>query len=251
MCGNNDRCLIEGGVMRRFGFGLVVLTALFASASACQRRPDVSTPTVTAKGSAGEEDVPELTLRQVSLKAGETLLVSCSDEGGDAEVYWGDAPLHADVASHGTGLDTKIFSLYSATGGTADIVASHLSGGDLTFNAYAVTNLAPSALDKMAAAQGRGTSPSSGATGATSRANEFVWGTIGYFFNDQPTGTWIDGFTPGGQIKGSGGIGGVEDGYKTVSSTGAYTAAKTGIKEDTWTAAIATYAISSVRDATR
>jgi hypothetical protein len=241
----------EGGVMRRVGFGLVALTTVFASASACQRRPDVPTPTVTAKGSAGEEDVPDLTIRQVNLKAGETLLVSCSDEGGDAEVFWGDASLHPDVASHGAGFYTTIFTLYSATGGTADIVASHVTGGDLTINAYAVTNLAPSALDKMAAAQGTGTSPSSGATGATSRANEFLWGTIGYFANARPTGTWIDGFTSGGQFKSTGGISGVEDGYKTVSSTGAYTAAKAGIDKDTWTAVIATYAISAGRDAIR
>jgi len=231
--------------MRRVGFGIVVLTTVFASASACQRR--APTPTVTAKGSAGEEDVPDLTIRQVNLKAGETLLVSCSDEGGDAGVFWGDAPLHLDVFSQGAGFYTAIFSLYSATGGTADIVASHVSGGDLTINAYAVTNLAPSALDKKAAATGAGTSPSSGATGATSRANEFVWGTIGYFFNDQPTGTWIDGFTPGGQFKDTGGISGVEDGYKTVSSTGTYTAAKAGTDKDTWTAVIATYAISTGR----
>jgi len=236
--------------MRRAGFGLVVLTTLFASASACQRGPDVPTPTVTAKGSVGEEDVPDLTIRQVNLKAGETLLVSCSDEGGDAEVFWGDAHLHPDVASHGAGFYTTIFSLYSATGGTADLVASHVSAGDLTINAYAVTNLAPSALDKMAAAQGAGTSPSSGATAATSHANEFLWGTIGHFAAGA-TGTWMDGFTSGGQFKDTGGISGVEDGYKTVSSTGAYTAAKTGINKDTWTAVIATYAISAGRDPIR
>ena len=237
--------------MRRGGFGLVVLTIVFTIASACQRRADVPTPTVTAKGSAGEEDVPDLTIRQVNLKPGETLLVSCSDEGGDAEVFWGDAPLHPDVATHGAGFYTTIFTLYSATGGTADLVASHVSAGDLTFNAYAVTNLAPSALDKVAAAKGTGTSPSSGATAATSHANEFLWGTIGYFANAKATGTWSDGFTPGGQFKSTGGISGVEDGYKTVSSTGAYTAAKTGVDKDDWTAVIATYAISAGRDATR
>ncbi len=209
--------------------------------------PDVPTPTVTAKGSAGDEDVPDLTIRQVNLKAGETLLVSCSDEGGDAEVYWGDTALHPDVASHGAGFYTTIFTLYSATGGTADLVASHVSSGDLTINAYSVTNLAPSALDKMAAAQGAGTSPSSGATGATSHANEFLWGTIGYSANARATGTWIDGFTSGGQFTNTGGISGVEDGYKTVSSTGAYTAAKAGIDKDDWTALIATYAISAGR----
>lgn len=229
--------------MRRVGFGLVFLMTVFASA--CQR--SLPTPTVSAKGSAGEEDVPDLTIRQVNLKAGETLLVSCSDEVGDAMVFWGDATLHPDVASHGPGMSTTIFTLYSATGGTADLVAAHASGGDLTMNAYTVTNLAPSALDKVAAAQGAGTSPSSGATGTTSHANEFLWGTIGYFANKGATGTWIDGFTPGGQFKDTGGISGVEDGYKTVSSTGAYTAAKAGTDKDTWTAVIATYAISAGR----
>ena len=230
--------------MRRVGFGLVVLTTVFACASAC-RRP-VPTPMVTAKGSAGEEDVPDVAIPQVNLNAGETLFVSCSDEGGDAEVYWGSAALHRDVASQGAGMSTAIFTLYSATGGTADIVASHVSSGDITINAYAVTNLAPSALDKMAAAQGSGTSPSSGATGVTSRANEFLWGTIGHF-SSKAGGTWIDGFTSGGQFKDSGGISGVEDGYKTVSATGAFTAAKTGIDKDNWTAVIATYVINAGR----
>ena len=144
-------------------------------------------------------------------------------------------------------MTTTIFSLYSANGGTADIVASHASSGDLTMNAYTITNLAPSALDKVAAAQGAGTSPSSGATAMTSHANEFLWGSIGYFSSNGPAGTWGDGFTPGGQFKDSGGISGVEDGYKTVSSTGAYTAAKAGTDKDTWTAVIATYAINAGR----
>jgi hypothetical protein len=246
MCGDNDppERTIEGGVMLRVGFSIVVLTTMFGSASACHRVP---TPTVSAKGSAGDEDVPDLTIPQVTLKAGETLFVSCSDEGGDAQVFWGDASLHADVTSHGAGFHTTIFTLYSATGGTADVVATHVSSGDLTINAYAVTSLAPSAFDKMAAAQGFGTSASSGASGVTSRANEFLWGTIGYGANARATGTWIDGFTSGGQFKSTGGISGVEDGYKTVSSTGAYTAAKAGIDKDAWTAIIATYAIGAGR----
>jgi hypothetical protein len=231
--------------MRHVGFGVVILTTLFAMASACQKRAEAPSPTVTAKGSAGEEDVPDLTIRQVNLNPGETLIVSCSDEGGDAEVFWGDATLHRDVSTHGAGFYTTIFSLYSAKGGTADVVATHVSSGDLTLNAYTVTNLAPSALDKMAAAQGAGTSPSSGATAMTSHANEFLWGSIGYFASAAPTGTWNDGFTSGGQFKSTGGISGVEDGYKTVSSTGTYTAAKTGINKDDWAALIATYTINT------
>ena len=236
--------------MRRFGLGLVLLAAVVARASAAQTPTDLQKPTVSPKGTAGDEDVPDLSIRQVTLKAGETLLVSCNDEGGDVDVVWKDAPLHKDVTMHGSGFYTMIYSVYSATGGTGDIVASHTSGGDLTINAYAVTNLAPSALDKTAAAQGIGTTPSSGAA-TTSRANEFVWGSIGYATNGEPTGTWSGGFTSGGQFTNTGGIGGVEDGYKIGSAAGAYTAAKTGVDKDAWTALIATYATAPGRDPIR
>jgi len=230
--------------MRRFGFGLLLLTTLFTHACVSQTPADLQ-PTVTAKGSAGDEDTPDVTIRQVTLKAGETLLVSCNDEGGDVSVYWKDTSLHKNVSTQGGGFYTTVFSLYSATGGTGDIVASHASGGDLTINAYSVTHLAPSALDKTAAAQGTGTSPSSGATATTSHVNEFLWGTIGYAASSRATGTWSDGLISGAQFTDTGGIGGVEDGYKTVSSTGAYTAAKTGVDKCGWTAVIATYATAT------
>jgi hypothetical protein len=151
------------------------------------------------------------------------------------------------VGTKGSGFYTTLFSLYSATGGTGDIVATHDSGGDLTINAYAVTNLAPSALDKTSAAQGMGTSPSSGATATTTHVNEFLWGAIGYATNSKATGTWNDGFTAGTQFTDTGGIGGVDDGYKTVSSTGAYTAAKADVKKSAWAAVIATYATTAGR----
>jgi hypothetical protein len=236
-------------MMRRFGFGLVLLTTLFACAcaGASQTSAGLQAPTVTAKGSAGDEDVPDLTIRQVTLKAGETLLVSCKDEGGDAGVTWSGKSLHQDVGTQGAGFYTAIFSLYSATGGTGDIVATHVSGGDLTINAYSVTNLAPSALDQTSAAQGTGTSPSSGATATTSHVNEFLWGAIGYATNHRATGTWSGGFISGTQFTDTGGISGVEDGYKTVSSTGAYMAAKAGVDKDAWTAVIATYATTTGR----
>jgi hypothetical protein len=236
--------------MRRIGFGTLVLATLLAHACASKAPADPQ-PTVTARGTAGDEDVPDLTIRQVTLKAGETLLVSCRDEGGDAGVYWKDIPLHLDVGTQGSGFYTTIFSLYSATGGTGDIVAAHVTGGDLTINAYSVTGLAPSALDKTAAAQGTGATPSSGATAITSRAGEFLWGAIGYGSNGRATGTWSAGFTPGTQFTSAGGIGGVDDGYKTVSSTGAYAAAKTGVDKDAWAAVIATYATTAWRDPIR
>ena len=225
--------------MRRVGFGVLLFTTFFAQACA-SKAP--ATPTVTAKGTAGDEDVPDISLRQVALKAGETLIVSCNDEGGDADVYWKDTPLHKDVGTQGSGFYTTLFSLYIAVDSTGDIVASHASAGDLAINAYSVTGLAQSALDKTAAAKGSSTSPSSGATATTSHANEFLWGTIGYATIAKPSGTWSDGFISGAQFTNTGGISGVEDGYKTVSATGAYTAAKAGVDKDAWTAVIATYA---------
>jgi len=230
--------------MRRFGFGLVLLVTVFTRAGASQAPSNRETPTVTAKGSVGAEDVGDLTVQKVALKAGDTLLVSCNDEGGDVEVTWNGTLLHKDVGTKGSGFYTTLFSLYSATGGTGDIVATHVSGGDLTFNAYAVSSLVPSALDKTSAAQGMGASPSSGATETTAHPNEFLWGAIGYATNSKASGTWNDGFTAGTQFTDTGGIGGVDDGFKTVSSTGAYTAAKAGVDKSAWAAVIATYAIN-------
>jgi hypothetical protein len=235
--------------MRRFGFGLLLLVTVLARPGVSQSPPSgVDTPTVTAKGTAGDEDVGDLTLHKVALKAGETLLVSCNDEGGDVEMTWNGTPLHKDAGTKGSGFYTTLFSLYSAAGGSGDIVITHVSGGDLSVNAYAVTGLAPAALDRTAAAQGMGATPSSGATATTTHASEFLWGAIGYATNSKASGTWNDGFTAGGEFTDTGGIGGVEDGYKTVSSTGAYTAAKTGVDKSAWAAVIATYATAAGRD---
>ena len=229
--------------MRRHHFRLLLITGICIPLGCC--RPTVSaTPTVTARGTTGAEDTPSLAIPGVTLKAGETLLVSSNDEGDTAKVTWNGIALHQDIAStNGNGCYTKIFSLYSASGGTGDIVASH-TVGDLSINASSVTNLAPSALDKTSVGHGVDTNPSSGATPITTKANEFLWGAIGYASNSAASGVWSEGFTSGGQFTFSGDTGGVEDGYKIVSSTGTFAAAKTGAFKDGWSALIATYAIA-------
>jgi hypothetical protein len=229
--------------MRCFGL-ILVLAAASCVFLGCSRP---KTPTVSAIGSDADEDVRSLTLSKVTLKAGDTLLVSCNDEGGKVNVTWNGMSLHLD-AGPGTGSHgfyTSVLSLYSATGGTGDVIVSHASGDDLSFNAYSVTNLAASAFDKTSAAEGEGTSPSSGAAPITTKGNEFLWATIGYSTNGGVSGVWSNGFTGGAQFAGTGGgIGGVDNAYRTVSSTGAYAAAKTGVTNDYWTAVIATYAIA-------
>jgi hypothetical protein len=233
----------EGNDMRCFGLILVLVAASCVSLG-CSRP---KTPAVTAIGTDGDQDVPSLTLSNVTLKAGDTLLVSCNDEGGTVKVTWNGMSLHLDVGpgKGSAGFYTTIFSLYSATGGTGNITVSHASADDLSFNAYSVANLAASALDKTSAAEGSGTSPSSGASAMTTKGNEFLWAAIGYSSNDSVSGAWSDGFTAGAQFTGTGGgIGGVDNAYKTVSPTGAYAAAKTGVKKDSWNALLATYAIA-------
>ncbi len=227
--------------MRRHYFRLLLITGLCIPLGTGQ----VSrSPVVTALGTSGDEDVKSLTIPGVTLRAGVTLLVSTNDEGDSARATWNGKPLHQDIGStDGNGCYTKIFSLYIASGGTGDIVVSH-TVGDLSMNASSVTNLAPAALDKVKEGHGVGTEPSSGATPVTAKANEFLWGAIGYASNSFVSGAWNDGFTAGGQFSFTGDTGGVEDGYKVVSSTGAFAAAKTGVSKDGWSSLIATYAVA-------
>ena len=229
--------------MRRLHFRLLLVTGLCIVWGSC--RP-AAIPVVTARGATGAEDTASVSIPNVTLKPGETLLVTTNDEAKDAAVTWNGVAMHEDITAHGSnsGCYTKIFSLYSAGGGTGEIMASHVSAGDLSMNAYTVTNLAPSALDKIKAGDGSGTNPASGATATTTKANELLWGVIGYGSNSTASGTWSDGFTPGGQSSYSGDTGAIEEGYKVVSSTGAYSAAKTGTKKDGWNAVIVTYAIA-------
>ena len=227
--------------MRQHHFRLLLITGICIPLGSGQ----VSrAPVVTALGTTGDEDVRSLSVPGVTLKAGETLLVSTNDEGDTARVTWNGISLHQDIGStNGNGCYTKIFSLYSASSGTGDIVATH-TVGDLSINASSVTNLAPLALDKTRVGYGVGTNPSSGATPVTTKANEFLWGAIGYASNSAASGVWSEGFRSGGQFTFSGDTGGVEDGYKIVSSTGTFAAAKTGAVKDGWSALIATYVIA-------
>ena len=103
-------------------FGLILVFVAVSCASLGCSRP--RTPIVTAIGTDADEDVRSLTLSNVTLKAGETLLVSCNDEGGDVKATWNGASLHLD-AGPGKGSNafyTSILSLYSATGGTGNIL---------------------------------------------------------------------------------------------------------------------------------
>ena len=147
-------------------------------------------------------------------------------------------------------LRTYIFAAYN--------VNALPSGSTITINAgVAVTARAAVAsvfsgladenvLDQTHTGTGSSAAPSSGATLTTSQAEELLIGAIGTDGPDgDPAGTWENSFTAGPRL---GTTGGAADanitasmGWRIVSATGAYTAAKSGITSRAWAALIATF----------
>ena len=101
-------------------------------------------------------------------------------------------------------------------------------------------------LDRTSTGTGSSAAPSAGPTSTTSEADELLIGVVGTEGpNGDPAGTWGDSFTAGPR---TGTTGGTDDtnitislGYRIVSATGAYTAAKSGITSRDWAALIATF----------
>ncbi|MGD9109716.1 MAG: hypothetical protein PVG93_02135, partial [Phycisphaerales bacterium] len=91
----------------------------------------------------------------------------------------------------------------------------------------------------------QGNNPTVGPTGTTSQANELIIGMIGTedSSGDAGAGTWLNDFIDGPTIKTSGASyeWRVSMGYKMVSATGEFTAAKTYTNEPYWAASVATF----------
>ena len=101
-------------------------------------------------------------------------------------------------------------------------------------------------LDRTSIGTGSSDTPSSGATATTTEANELLVGAVGTEGPDgDAAGTWGNSFTAGPRL---GTTGGTADtnitasmGWRIVSSSGAYTAQKSGITSRDWAALIATF----------
>jgi hypothetical protein len=101
-------------------------------------------------------------------------------------------------------------------------------------------------LDQTSTGTGSSATPSSGATSTTTETDELLIGAIGTEGPDGDTaGTWDDSFTAGPRLGTTGGTADtnitVSLGYRIVSATGAYTAAKSDITSRDWAAMIATF----------
>jgi len=158
-----------------------------------------------------------------------------------------------DQSGAAAGVRTHIYAAYN--------VAALPSGSTITINHTSVTarsaaasvfrGLAGSAVvDQTKTATGTSTSPSSGASGTTTQADELLIGAIGTEgpHVDSP-GVWSNAFTEGPRLGTSYGASSgdatditVTMGWRIVGATGAYTAAKSGLATSRdWAAAIATF----------
>jgi len=110
-----------------------------------------------------------------------------------------------------------------------------------------VMGLASSAaLDRKPASSGNGTSPSSGASAATSQAHEFVIGVVGTGGPaGDSAGTWTAPLEAGQRVGVGTGAGGsavtISEGFYVQTAAATRTAAKTGITSRYWVAGCATF----------
>jgi hypothetical protein len=175
-----------------------------------------------------------------------------ADFDGTAELFSGagvsQGSMTQDVRANNSGkVQSLIFSKYIPSAGSYYAIFTMGAAGNAAGALLEVANVAAaSQIDQTATATGSSTSPSSGATSATTQAYEVVIGAIGTEGPGGDTqGSWSNGFQPIAYTGTTGGAAAanvsLSVGYKIVNATGAQTAAKTGITSRQWGAAVATY----------
>ena len=208
-------------------------------------------PIVTAKGSAQGKAVGSLTIPNVTLTSGASLLVGIVFDATAANidsVNWGAVPLSSitgGVVGVGAAGALAPFAAHAVAGGTADLVITWDAATTATAIAAEATGLTATPEDVMHNAQGSSTSPDSGATLSTAQASELLWGLVATNGPvEDAAGSWSNGFTAGQRQGTTGGIATsnftISDGFLVVSSIGTYAAGKTGITSRAWGAAIVT-----------
>jgi hypothetical protein len=203
----------------------------------------------TAKGTAFSK-TGTATLSSVSIATGASIIVVVQGLSGSASsctLTWNGTSLNRDTAAT---QNSAVWSLHNVTGATGNVVATDAGGNQISFAVIQVTGLTASPFDKFAGgSSGSGTTPTSGATATTTQASELLVGAIATIGPvGDAAGTWSNGFNAGQRDGSTGGSaasnGTISEGYLVVSSTGAYTAAKTGITSRSNSGAIATYKIA-------
>lgn len=190
------------------------------------------------------------TIASITLAAGDFLFVGGSSKSsGATSVMWGSENLVDDTPSGQTGTgNVRVWgwSKIIATGGTQTITVNIASQKHAWF-AIKVTGVVSSSQKDQGVSQTvvSTTSPSSGAAGTTVQAGEILIGVVSIGQDVAVGGAWSNSFTGGQSANTTGGSAAgnasVNEGYRIVSATGAYTAAKTGATSANTATLILTY----------
>jgi len=196
---------------------------------------------------------------------GNTIIVGFASRG--ASTY--NAPAVSDSGSNTYYLATNAITYAH---GRAYLFYAHVgtalgNGSNITITTSSVSNrvavasvfrglMATNVLDQVlnnptgTSTTTNGNNPTVGPTGPTVQANELIIGVIGTEeATDAGVGTWQNGFSAGPQVKSSGTTTyewRVSLGYKIVSATGTFTAAKIVTNNPYWAATIATFKAGAV-----
>jgi hypothetical protein len=211
--------------------------------------------TRTAKGTAQEKTSDNsITLAAVTIAAGAHVMAmaatTLTPDPGSASATWNGIAMTRDLTQAGDGNSfLTVFSLYSAAGGTGDVVVTWTS--DTTAKVLAVTQIAgllagtAIAFDVAGGGDGTSTSPDSG-TVAPGYDGEIYWGAVATNGPSGDTaGTWSNGYSNGQRDGTTGGTDDsnitISEGFLIVTVVGTARAQKTGITSRDWAAGISTY----------
>jgi hypothetical protein len=207
------------------------------------------------KGTANGKSLasPWTALSNITVRTNESLLVCVSTLGtlsAGNGVTWNGLTMTQNVINTVALPAVAIYSLSGATAGTGNIVVSTDASATSAISAITVNDFLSTPLDQQTSANGSSTAPSSGATASTTQTNEFIFGCIGTNGPiENAAGTWSSSFA-NEQRGGTTGAGAASNSTASsaslfTTSTGTFTAAKTGITSRPWAAAVATYKVAT------
>lgn len=204
----------------------------------------IGTPTFLAENSANSETI---TIPAGGVAAGDTLVVACGSSGSDVLTGITDSKGNTYTVD-----DTEAGVPFALSSGSSKLTTALVENDTVTITRngagsfvkvvlIVVTGLADTPVDKVASASGTGTTPSSGATAATTQADEIVLGFCSFdaalASNDFSAGA---GFTKIGEWN-TNGDRTVAVEYEIVSATGAQTADGTLGTSVDWNMSVVTF----------
>jgi hypothetical protein len=181
----------------------------------------------------------------LSVGKGSTLVVCMTTDAinGDPDSlsFAGTALTQRATTSVGLSGGIYVYSLANVAVGPGALTINAATATNIpewAITLYEIDNATSNPFDKKANAAGTSTTPSSGATVATSQAKETVIGCVAWN-TSSISGNWSGGFVAGQSSLGANFS--IEDALLRVTATGAQTAAKTGAANVAWGAIVATF----------